>query len=412
MSQNLYDQLSQKKLLCSTFPEKYATITIVSSKFNVLFLFSVEMNKLLSKKQTIYVGFDPTGSSLHVGHLVVLNTVFHLLKHGHRVLIIIGDATARIGDPSGKLTERPVLAPETIEANVHGIIGDIQRVYSNFQKHIHKQSIADDRLVILRNKSWYEDKLVIEFIANYGPYLRMGDLLNKRAIKERLNSSAGLSFSEFSYQLFQAYDWLHLYRKYRCHFQLGGVDQLVNIHNGYDLIKKIENSPSYALLNSLVTDEKGNKIGKSEGKPVFINPALTTPYKFYQYFMCLRDVDISTYLTMFSFRSKPSLEELIQKQMKSPQPWYLQKKLAEEMTLLVHGEAGLESAKRITHALFTKDLNILSSLSTDELVSIFEGVPIFHLEFIPGNVSVLDLALRTECFGSTSKCLYLCFLCI
>lgn len=179
----------------------------------------------------------------------------------------------------------------------------------------------------------------IDLLGKYGRHLRMGHLLSKSSVRERLDSPQGLSFGEFSYQLLQAYDWLHLFRQYQCRFQVGGVDQTLNIHNGHDLIKKCQvDNDTYGLFVPLITDETGRKIGKSDGeKAVYLSPQHTSPFTFFQYFMRLTDADISRLLKMFSFRGERELETMIDQQMHSPKPWRLQKKLAEEMTLLVHG---------------------------------------------------------------------------
>lgn len=208
--------------------------------------------------------------------------------HGHRIILLIGDATAHIGDPSGKVQERPILSDNLIDSNACGIEQDIQQVFDNYRKYFAKH-VADDReFVILRNSEWFNKMNVVDFINKYARYLRMGDMLNKSAIRERLESPSGLSFAEFAYQTFQAYDWYHLFKQYGCRVQVGGVDQTVNIHNGYDLIKKIDQQLPCGLFIPLITDNKGNKIGKSEGKAVFLNPEMTTPFGLYQvsYYFC------------------------------------------------------------------------------------------------------------------------------
>ncbi|OTF78660.1 tyrosine-tRNA ligase, mitochondrial-like protein [Euroglyphus maynei] len=241
---------------------------------------------------------------------------------------------------------------------------------------------------------------VVDFINKYARYLRMGDMLNKSSIRERLESPSGLSFAEFAYQTFQAYDWYHLYKRYGCRIQVGGVDQTVNIHNGYDLIKKIDQQLSFGLFIPLILDKKGKKLGKSEGKAVYLNPKMTTPFGLYQYFMRIPDSDINRLLKLFSFRPTAEIETLIQNQMKNPQPWNLQKRLAEEMTLLVHGQNGLEQAKRITSALFDKNLDQLGNLNEQEINDVFDGVPTVHMEFIEQQTTVLSVAMRTNFFHS------------
>ncbi|KAH9506562.1 Tyrosine--tRNA ligase, mitochondrial [Dermatophagoides farinae] len=348
----IYDQLSSKGLFSSYFPQ------------------SANINEFLSRKQIIYAGFDPTNKSLHVGNLLVLISLFHLHHHGHRIILLIGDATAHIGDPSGKVQERPILSDNLIDSNACGIEQDIQQVFDNYRKYFAKH-VADDReFVILRNSEWFNKMNVVDFINKYARYLRMGDMLNKSAIRERLESPSGLSFAEFAYQTFQAYDWYHLFKQYGCRVQVGGVDQTEI------------------------------KLAKSEGKAVFLNPEMTTPFGLYQYFMRIPDRDINRLLKLFSFRPLAEIETLILNQMKNPKPWQLQKRLAEEMTLLVHGQNGLDQAKRITSALFDKNLDQLGNLNEQEINDVFDGVPIIHMEFIEQQTTVLNLAMQTNFFHS------------
>ncbi|XP_027206358.2 tyrosine--tRNA ligase, mitochondrial [Dermatophagoides pteronyssinus] len=379
---NTFDQLSSKGLFYSHFPQ------------------STNINEILSRKQIIYAGFDPTNKSLHVGNLLVIISLLHLHHHGHQIILLIGDATARIGDPSGKVQERPILSDNFIDLNAIGIQRDVQQVFENYQKYFAKNDNSDRKFITHLNSEWFNKMNVVDFINKYARYLRMGDMLNKSAIRERLESPIGLSFAEFAYQTFQAYDWYHLYKRYGCRIQVGGIDQTVNIHNGYDLIKKIDQQLTCGLFIPLITDKRGNKLGKSEGKAVFLNPEMTTPFGLYQYFMRIPDRDINRLLKLFSFRPLTEIETLIQIQMKNPKPWQLQKRLAEEMTLLVHGQDGLDQAKRITSALFDKNLDQLGDLNEQEINDVFDGVPTIHMEFINQQTTVLSLAMRTNFFHS------------
>ncbi len=235
----------------------------------------------------------------------------------------------------------------------------------------------------------------------------MGHLLSKSSVRERLDSPQGLSFGEFSYQLLQAYDWLHLFRTYGCRFQLGGLDQTVNIHNGHDLIKKCQGDyATYGLFAPLITDEGGRKIGKSDGSGsggvVYLSPQQSTPFALYQYCMRRTDAEVGRLLQAFSFRPERELETLLQAQLASPTPWRLQKLLARQLTTLVHGQEGLATATRITDAFFSRDLALLGALSPAELAEVFSGAEEYSLEFVPGghHLTALDLALRTRCFDS------------
>ncbi|UXI21643.1 hypothetical protein NH340_JMT07586 [Sarcoptes scabiei] len=358
----------------------------------------VDVDEFLSRKQTIYAGFDATNQSLHVGNLLVLISLFHLAHHGHKIIVLIGDCTAKIGDPSGKLIERSVIDDETIELNAKGIENDVRQVWQNYLQSFARHRIDDRNLMICRNSDWYSKMNVIEFIGKYARQMRMGDLLSKSSIKERLESPIGLNFSEFSYQCFQAYDWYHLRKRFNCNIQIGGTDQMINIHNGYDLIKKIDEKFVCGLFVPLITDAKGNKLGKTDQKAYYLNSNLTTPFGLYQYCMRIVDSQINKIFKMFSFRSLSDIENIIQEQMRNPKPWRLQRYLAEELVQFVHGPIGLERAKAITKALFDKNLDTIGNLDLKSIRDIFDDVSEISIEFVQDQLTLLNLTMRCGFF--------------
>ncbi|CAG2108310.1 unnamed protein product, partial [Medioppia subpectinata] len=253
-----------------------------------------------------------------------------------------------------------------------------------------------EEYIICRNSEWYSDKNIIDFMSKIGRYLRVTTMMGK-TIRDRLDTT-GLCFSEFSYQMFQSYDWLYLYQKYGAEFQIGGIDQTVNIHNGHDLIRRLTDKQTFGLFMPILTDENGKKFGKSEEKAIYLNDDKISPFGFYQFFHQLTDRQVYDFLKMFSFRSDAEIEQIYQKSLRTQKPWYLQEIVAEEMTLLVHGEAGLSSAKRTTDALFKRDVEVLARLNESEINDVFEGAPMSTLIFNPDEMTAIELAIKAQCF--------------
>lgn len=405
---NFVKLLRSRGLVDKIFPE---------TKFDQL------ASQLKSKQRVFYAGFDPTAESLHVGNLTVLMLALNAVRSGHKFVAVIGDATAQIGDPSGRLTERSVLLPEDIETNSFGISADISRIFANHTKYFCKgsESLMPEPTII-HNSTWYKGKGLIPFISQFGRELRMGDLLSRSSIKTRLESPEGLSFSEFSYQLFQAYDWYHLYQKYECMFQLGGSDQMGNITSGYFLIKKLllDNGqvPSnedreylFGLLCPLLTDELGNKFGKSLGSPVWLSPLKMTPFDFYQFFMRVHDSQVGMLLKLFTFINDQEIDHIMNKFLENTSSRYAQERLAREITLLVHGGDGLASAERVTKALYHFDIRALADMSIEEVTSVFGNdlITTLPLPSMDGetpdssNFTLLDLAMKASVFPNLSS---------
>jgi len=352
-----------------------------------------------SQPTTVYAGFDPTAPSLHVGNLLVLTSLLHFHRAGHQVVILLGGATARIGDPSGKNSEREELGDAVIDNNLLGIRENIERVFRNHEQLFWSEGRGELKdIVIVDNSDWYRKMNIIDFLASVGRNLRMGRMLGRTSVKSRVESEAGLSLTEFTYQAFQAYDWLHLLRGRNCRLQLGGKDQLGNIVAGQEMISKSgEEREVWGVTVPLIVNEEGSKFGKSAGAPVWLSPALTSPFSLYQFLLRLADSQMENMLSYFTFLSDAQLEEELESHRSQPELRAAQSCLARQVTLLVHGQEGLDMALKTTNILYHQDLQTLASLSLDQARDIFNGAPFLQRLFSPG-LSVLDLANKVGCF--------------
>ncbi|KAF4519224.1 hypothetical protein B566_EDAN015330 [Ephemera danica] len=357
-----------------------------------------EISSLLqSGQQCVYAGFDPTADSLHVGNLLVLINLLHWQRAGHRTIAVIGGATAQIGDPSGRSTERPELAEQKALNNAAGLEANIQTIYRNHEEIIWRGQQPLLPVLVYNNLSWYKDLDFVRFMADVGRHFRVGTMLSRHSVQTRMASEAGISFTEFSYQLFQAYDWLHLYRNHDCRFQIGGNDQMGNIVSGHDLISRTENQKVYGLTLPLVTSEAGDKFGKSAGNAVWLDPKKTSPFELYQFFIRTPDSIVSTLLKLFTFLPDSELLEITQQQQVKPELRTAQRTLAEQVTLLVHGEKGLRSAELATSTLYKQSLDSLSQLSAEEVHSLFGEASCREIKFRPESTA-LELAMDASCF--------------
>jgi len=341
----------------------------------------------------VYAGFDPTASSLHVGNLLILVGLLHFQRAGHRAVALLGGATARIGDPSGRNTERQEVGEAEVQANLSGIRNNIERVVAN-----HKELLAGKKalpeLEIVNNEDWYGDMNVMTFMGKVGRRLRISRMLGRHSVKSRLESSEGLSLMEFTYQALQGHDWAHLHATRRCLVQLGGNDQLGNMVAGQEVL---QGEPCWGVLLPLITDEAGNKFGKSGGAPVWLDQSKTSVFDFYQFFVRVPDAVAGSLLRQFTFLPEQEIVALEEKQRQSPEERPAQTALAQQVTLLVHGEEGLRIAERTTAVLYKQDLRTLSKLSAEEARQIFQGAPYLRRLFKAGT-SVLDLATMIGCF--------------
>ncbi|KAM7397030.1 hypothetical protein PAMP_020029 [Pampus punctatissimus] len=301
---------------------------------------------LQSGAQTVYCGFDPTADSLHVGNLLAIIGLLHFRSAGHHVLAVLGGATAQIGDPSGKTTEREPLSADAAEANTRRIRESIQTIFSNHELHFHDRSRKLGTVTVLNNLSWYKDWGVVGFLSEAGRYFRMGTMLSRHSVQSRLKSEDGMSLTEFTYQVFQAYDFHHLNQIYGCKIQLGGTDQLGNLMSGHEFIRKVSGEEVYGLTIPLVTSSVGDKLGKTAGNAVWLNRDKTSPFELYQFFLRQPDASVEEYLRLFTFLPLAEVERLMEQQREDPGKRLAHKRLAAEVTKLVHGKEGLESAKR------------------------------------------------------------------
>lgn len=346
---NLYDEFQWRGMLADATPD---------------------LQKILSEeKLTAYIGFDPSAASLHVGSLLPIMGLARLQKFGHTPIAIAGGGTGLIGDPSGKTKERQLLTPAQVEENLAGIKAQLAR-FLDFDA-------AANPARIINNADWLAPITMMEFLRDVGKYFTVNNLLAKEAIKRRLETEEGISFTEFSYPLLQAYDYLVLHDRHGCNLQLGGSDQWGNILAGIDLIRRLRSARAHGLVFPLVTTSAGIKFGKTEAGAVWLDPGLTSPYRFYQFWLNSDDRDAINYLKFFTWLPQEEIAELAESVRTEPEKRRAQKELARHVTVLVHGETELEKVVRASEILFGKEI---SGLSVDELFDIFADVPSTELE--------------------------------
>lgn len=321
-------------------------------------LTSKNLNEILQKPTSLYLGFDPTADSLHLGHLVGVILLLWLKKAGHKCYALIGGATGRIGDPSGKSIERPFLNDEIISKNVSSLKSFLEKI------------LGED-MIVVNNNDWFKNINFIDFLRDAGKYFRIGSMLGKESVRLRMESKEGMSFTEFSYQLVQAYDYYYLNKKYDISLQVGGSDQWGNITAGIDLIRKINSKTVYGFTFPLLTSSDGKKFGKSEKGAIWLSSDRLSYYDFYQYLFRIADSDVIKLLKMLTFLDIKEIED-IEKQMQSPNyiPNSAQKILAKEVTRLIHGQAGLDIALKATSGVSFKadetlDFKTLEKIATD-----------------------------------------------
>lgn len=326
--------------------------------------------QLLKEPTTVYIGFDPTSDSLHIGSLVPIILLKHLRNFGHRPIALVGGATGMIGDPSGKSDERNLLDEETLNFNVNGI----KNVLSNF---LDFDATDENAPILVNNYDWMKDFSFINFARDVGKRITVNYMMAKDSVKKRLSGDAGegMSFTEFTYQLIQGYDFYHLNKEYNCLLQMGGSDQWGNITTGTELVRRMnvdneERSKAYAMTCPLITKADGSKFGKSEGGNVWLTADKTSPYKFYQFWLNTSDVDAEKYIKIFTFLDKETIEAVIAEHNEAPHLRVLQKRLAEELMLLVHSKEDLDSAIFASGAFFSKDMEDLKKLNDKEIIGI------------------------------------------
>ncbi|WP_274474039.1 tyrosine--tRNA ligase [Mangrovimonas aestuarii] len=331
---------------------------------------------LMEAMRAAYVGIDPTADSLHIGHLVGVMGLRHFQLAGHKPVALIGGATGMIGDPSGKSAERNLLDEETLRNNQNAIKEQLSR-FLDFD------SDSDNAAVLVNNYDWMKEFSFLEFIRDVGKHITVNYMMAKDSVKKRLSSdsSEGMSFTEFTYQLVQGYDFLHLYKTQDCTLQMGGSDQWGNITTGTELIRRKDSGKGFALTWPLITKADGTKFGKTEGGNVWLDANRTSPYKFYQYWLNTSDEDAEKYIKIFTFLSRKEIESLIEEHKQAPHLRVLQKALANEITTLVHSKEELENAIKASDILFGKSTSEdLKQLDEKTFLDVFEGVPQAEVE--------------------------------
>ncbi len=326
---------------------------------------------LMEAMRSAYVGIDPTADSLHIGHLVGVMMLRHFQLCGHKPYALVGGATGMIGDPSGKSAERNLLDEETLRHNQNALKEQLSR-FLDFD------SSNDNAAVLVNNYDWMKDFSFLEFIRDVGKHITVNYMMAKDSVKKRLSSdsSEGMSFTEFTYQLVQGYDFLHLFREYDCTLQMGGSDQWGNITTGTELIRRIGDGKGYALTCPLITKADGTKFGKTEGGNVWLDANRTSPYKFYQYWLNTSDEDAEKYIKIFTLLSKDEIDSLIEKHREAPHQRELQKVLGKEVTSMVHSEEEYENALAASEVLFGKSTaDDFRKLNEATFLDVFEGVP-------------------------------------
>ena len=362
--------------------------------------------QLLKEATTAYIGFDPTADSLHIGSLVQIILLMHLRKSGHKAIALVGGATGMIGDPSGKSNERNLLDEATLNHNVEGI----KRVLSRFLDFDAKDENAP---ILVNNYDWMKDFSFIDFARDIGKRITVNYMMSKDSVKKRLSGeegAEGMSFTEFTYQLIQGYDFYHLNKHYNCLLQMGGSDQWGNITTGTELVRRMnvgndEKSKAYALTTPLITKADGSKFGKSEGGNVWLDADKTSVYKFYQFWLNATDVDAEKYIKIFTFLDKETIEKLIAEHNEAPHLRALQKRLAEEITIIVHSREDLENAIAASNAFFSPSMDELKKLDEKTFLEVFDGVPQAEISMNDLNTGldmIAALAAKTNFLASNS----------
>lgn len=358
--------------------------------------------QLAKEQTTAYVGIDPTADSLHVGHLVSVMMMKHLQMAGHKPIFIIGGATGMIGDPSGKSQERNLLDEGTIRRNMEGI-------HAQLSRFIDFNSSASNAAIMLNNYDWMKEFSFLDFIRDIGKHITVNYMMSKDSVKRRLTGeyADGMSFTEFTYQLVQGYDFLYLRKNYNCLLQMGGSDQWGNITTGGELIRRKEGVEAYGLTWPLMTKSDGKKFGKTESGNIWLDPKRTSPYKFYQFWLNSTDEDAARYIKIFTILPPAEIDALIAEHSEAPHLRKLQKTLAKEITCLIHGEENYETALEASQILFGNATSeTLKKIDEDTFLSVFEGVPQYEISAadLKVGITIVDfLADKTAIMSSKGE---------
>lgn len=349
-----------------------------------------------------YTGFDPTSDSLHIGSLVPIMLLAHFQRSGHKPIVLIGGATGMIGDPSGKSSERNLLDEITLSKNQKAI----KKQLSHFLDFDSKEK---NSALILNNFDWMSKFTLLEFIRDIGKHISVNYMMSKDSVKNRISSesSAGMSFTEFTYQLVQGYDFLHLYKNYKCTIQMGGSDQWGNITTGTELIRRVDSGKGYALTCPLITKSDGSKFGKTEGGNIWLDPNKTSVFKFYQYWLNTSDLDAEKYIKIFTFLSEKEIANLINEHKLEPHKRLLQKVLAKEITIIVHSLNSFKQAEQASSILYSKTFKQdIQLIDESTFLEVFEGVPFAEInkdELLNGIDMISALSSKTDFLNSNSE---------
>jgi tyrosyl-tRNA synthetase len=359
--------------------------------------------KLLEKEKISgYIGFDPTADSLHIGHMVQVMLLVHFQRSGHTPIALVGGATGMIGDPSGKSEERNLLDETTLRNNQEAI----KRQLSKF---LDFKSDTENRAIMVNNYDWMKEYSFLDFIRDIGKHITVNYMMSKDSVKKRIGSEAkeGMSFTEFSYQLVQGTDFLHLFKNFGCKLQMGGSDQWGNIVTGTELIRRKAGGEAFALTCPLITKSDGTKFGKTESGNVWLDPEKTSPYLFYQFWLNVSDEDAAKYIKIFTVLPQKEIDIIVSEHTKAPHERILQKKLAEEITIMVHSREEYESAVEASQILFGKGTTeSLRKMSENTFLSVFEGVPVFDIkiEILQKGVTIANLCTEhSKVFASKGE---------
>lgn len=345
--------------------------------------------ELLNKEVvTGYIGFDPTAESLHVGSLAQIMTLLRFQLAGHKPLALVGGATGMVGDPSGKSAERNLLDNETLNKNVEGIKKQLSK-FLDF-------NCGENSAELVNNYDWFKNYSFLDFIRDAGKHITVNYMMAKDSVKNRINGEVGMSFTEFSYQLIQGFDFYYLWKERNCKIQMGGSDQWGNITTGTEFIRRKANGEAYALTTQLIKKSDGTKFGKTEGGNIWLDREKTSPYKFYQFWLNVSDEDAKSYIRIFTLLTQQEIEELEAKQNAAPHERYLQKALAKEITTRVHSEADYEQAVETAAFLFKSKAEDVANLNTDAFEKMLGGIDTFEINKadIANGINVVDLLVE------------------
>ncbi|MCW3467934.1 tyrosine--tRNA ligase [Chitinophaga nivalis] len=355
--------------------------------------------QLQKEMTTAYIGFDPTAESLHIGSLVPILLLVHLQKAGHKPLALVGGATGMVGDPSFKAEERKMLDLDTLQKNVNGIKTQLER-FLDFDPA--KANAAE----MVNNFDWFQHISFLDFIRDTGKHITVNYMMAKDSVKKRIEGDNGMSFTEFTYQLIQGYDFYHLYTAKNCKLQMGGSDQWGNIVTGTELIRRKASGEAFAFTCPLIKKADGTKFGKTEQGTVWLDPQRTSPYMFYQFWLNTTDVDAESYIRIFTFLEKDTVDALIAQHREAPEQRQLQKRLAQEVTTFIHGEANYEFAVKASSLLFSNDTaELLVSLTEEQLLDVMSGVPQHEIakSELEAGKDIVSLLAETGIFPSKGE---------